>query len=71
MECGLTAYDAEFVALARALGVTLVTMDAAILRALLTWRSHWKRSLPKEGLNKRPILPFPNQILTPQARPSP
>ena len=32
LECGLTAYDAEFVALARALGVTLVTMDAAILR---------------------------------------
>ena len=25
----------------------------------------------KEGLNKRPILPFPNQILTPQAGPSP
>ena len=32
LECGLTAYDAEFVALARALGVSLVTMDAAILR---------------------------------------
>ena len=32
LECGLTAYDAEFVALARALGVTLVTMDAAVLR---------------------------------------
>jgi predicted nucleic acid-binding protein len=32
LECGLTAYDAEFVALARALGVGLVTMDAAILR---------------------------------------
>ena len=32
LECGLTAYDAEFVALARALGVALVTMDAAVLR---------------------------------------
>lgn len=32
LECGLTAYDAEFVALARALGVGLVTMDAAVLR---------------------------------------
>ena len=32
LECGLTAYDAEFVALARALRVGLVTMDAAILR---------------------------------------
>lgn len=32
LECGLTAYDAEFVALARALGVTLVTMDSAVLR---------------------------------------
>ncbi len=32
LECGLTAYDAEFVALARALGVPLVTMDGAILR---------------------------------------
>ena len=32
LECGLTAYDAEFVALARALGVHLVTLDGAILR---------------------------------------
>ena len=32
LECGLTAYDAEFVALARLLGVPLVTMDSAILR---------------------------------------
>ena len=32
LECGLTAYDAEFVTLARALGVGLVTMDAAVLR---------------------------------------
>ena len=32
LECELTAYDAEFVALARGLGVALVTMDAAILR---------------------------------------
>lgn len=32
LECGLTAYDAEFVTLARGLGVALVTMDAAILR---------------------------------------
>lgn len=32
LECGLAAYDAEFVALARGLGVGLVTMDAAILR---------------------------------------
>ena len=32
LECGLTAYDAEFVTLARAAGVMLVTMDAAVLR---------------------------------------
>ena len=32
MECGLTGYDAEFVALARTLGVPLVTLDGAILR---------------------------------------
>ena len=32
LECGLSAYDAEFVALARTLGTRLVTMDAAVLR---------------------------------------
>ena len=32
LECGLTAYDAEFVALARTLGVRLITLDGAILR---------------------------------------
>ena len=32
LECGLTAYDAEFVALARALGVPLATLDNAILQ---------------------------------------
>ncbi len=31
LECGLTAYDAEFVALARTSGVPLVTLDNAIL----------------------------------------
>jgi predicted nucleic acid-binding protein len=30
---GLTAYDAEFVALARALGAPLVTADKAVLKA--------------------------------------
>ena len=32
LECGLTAEDAEFVVLARTLGVPLVTLDGAILR---------------------------------------
>ena len=32
LECGLTAYDAEFVALARTLGVPLATSDSAILQ---------------------------------------
>ena len=32
LECELTAYDAEFVALARQLGVALATADAAILK---------------------------------------
>ena len=31
LECGLTAYDPEFVVLARALGVPLATLDSAIL----------------------------------------
>lgn len=32
LECGLTAYDAEFVTLARTLGVPLATLDNAILQ---------------------------------------
>ena len=32
LQCGLTAYDAEFVALARTLGVSLVTLDNDILQ---------------------------------------
>ena len=32
LECGLTAYDAEFVALARTLDIPLVTLDEAVLR---------------------------------------
>ena len=32
LECGLTAYDAELVALARAIGVPLATSDSAILQ---------------------------------------
>ena len=32
LECGLSAYDAEFVALARTLGVPLLTLDGGILR---------------------------------------
>lgn len=31
LECGLTAYDAEFVVLARTMGVRLVTLDGDIL----------------------------------------
>ena len=31
LECGLAAYDAEFVALDRALGVLLATLDDAVL----------------------------------------
>ncbi len=33
LACGLSAYDAEFVALARMLGVPLATADQAILRS--------------------------------------
>lgn len=33
MSCGLTAYDAEFVVVARLLGVPLATSDRAILRS--------------------------------------
>jgi len=32
LECGLTAYDAEFVSLARTLNVPLATLDNGILR---------------------------------------
>ena len=32
LECNLTAYDAEFVTLARTLGLPLATLDRAILR---------------------------------------
>ncbi|WP_419161525.1 type II toxin-antitoxin system VapC family toxin [Candidatus Palauibacter sp.] len=32
LECGLTAYDAEFVAVARRLGVRLASLDRKILR---------------------------------------
>ena len=33
LECGLSPYDAEFVVLARTLGVRLVTLDQAILNS--------------------------------------
>ena len=33
LNCGLTAYDAEFVVVARLLGVSLATADRAILRS--------------------------------------
>ncbi len=32
LECGLTAYDAEFVAVARALDTRLITLNREILR---------------------------------------
>ncbi|WP_423925165.1 type II toxin-antitoxin system VapC family toxin [Candidatus Palauibacter sp.] len=38
LECGLTAYDAEFVAIARTLGVRLATLDRKIRGAHRMWR---------------------------------
>ena len=56
LECVLTAYDAEFVVLARTLGVRLVTLDGAILQGAVDVAAPLRSSV--DGLGNGPGCKF-------------